>query len=260
LVPRRVTRSLLLVVAGLLGLLASGMVAAPAQAGSTRVSITDFQWSKDPQIDLGESVTWDWLGPDTQHSVSGRAPNASQWDSDPGTVRAHPLGHTFKVTFDLPGVYNFVCKLHASVRGSVTVSSNPGDPFSDPGPQPPLNLDIVPPNLQNTYLTRSRFANHGKGTGLTFQSNERGTASADYYRLVTRGRGRNRRTVRRFVGFSNWNVHVGINLVNFARRGSNFNAKPGRYAAVFFATDESSNSTTEQVLRFQVVRPKRPRR
>ena len=39
---------------------------APAQAANTRGSISDFQWSvKNPQIDLGESVTWDWIGPDT---------------------------------------------------------------------------------------------------------------------------------------------------------------------------------------------------
>jgi len=33
-----------------------------AGADSTRVSITDFAWSKDPEIDLGERVIWDWLG------------------------------------------------------------------------------------------------------------------------------------------------------------------------------------------------------
>jgi len=255
LVPRRVTRACLLLAAGLAGLLLSVLVAAPAQAGSTRVSITDFQWSKDPEIDLGESVTWDWIGPDSQHSVTGQAPNATQWDSDPGPVNAHPLGDTFTVRFELPGVYSFLCKLHSSVRGTVSVSSNPGDPFSDPGPQPPLNLDLIPPNLQSLYLTRPRFANHGKGTGLAFQSSERGTATADYYRLVTRGRGKNKRTVREFAGFSTWNVHIGNNLVNFARRGSVFKPRPGRYVALVFATDESANSTREINLPFEIIRP-----
>jgi plastocyanin len=243
--------------AAIVVLLLSLAVVAPAQAGSTRVSISDFQWSKSPEIDLGESVTWDWIGPDTQHSVTGRAPNANQWDSDPGPVNPHPLGDTFKVTFDLPGVYSFFCKLHASVQGTVAVSSNPGDPFSDPGPQAPLNLDLLPPNLQSVYLTRSRFADHGKGTGLALQSNERGTASADYYRLVTRGRGTNRRTIRQFAGFSTWDMHIGNNLVNFARKGTAFKAVPGRYVALVFATDQSANSTPEYRLRFEIVRPKR---
>jgi plastocyanin len=243
--------------AGLLGLLAVTMTAAPAQAGSTRVSISDFRWSKDPQIDLGESVTWDWIGPDTMHSVTGQAPNASQWDSDPGPVNPHPLGDSFKVSFDLPGVYNFVCKLHSSVRGTVTVSSNPGDPFSDPGPQAPLNFDLIPPNVQRIFLTSSRVSNRGNGVGLSFESNERGTASADYYRLVTRGRGNNKRTVREFAGFTTWGIHVGNNLVRFAPKGPAFQPKPGRYVALFFATDKASNSTPETTLRFEIFRPKR---
>jgi plastocyanin len=248
---------LLLIAAGLTGLLVSVMVAAPAQAGSTRVSISDFQWSKNPEIDLGESVTWDWIGPDTQHSVTGQAPNATQFNSDPGPVNPHALGHTFKATFDLPGVYNFVCKLHASVRGTVTVSSNPGDPFSDPGPQPPLKLDLLPPNLQSVFLTRSRFADHGKGTGLAFQSNERGVASADYYRLVTRGSGASKRTIRQFAGFRTWDMFIGNNLVNFAGKSEGFSAQPGRYVALFFATDKSANSTPEYRLPFEIVRSKR---
>jgi hypothetical protein len=67
-----------LLAASLLGLLAPVIAVAPAQADSTRVSISNFEWSKDPEIDLGESVTWDWIGPDTFHSVTGQAPNATQ--------------------------------------------------------------------------------------------------------------------------------------------------------------------------------------
>ena len=246
-----------LLAASLLGLLAPVIAVAPAQADSTRVSISNFEWSKDPEIDLGESVTWDWIGPDTFHSVTGQAPNATQWDSDPGQVKPHPLGGTFKVTFDQPGVYSFVCKLHSSVRGTVNVSGDPGDPLSDPGPQPPLNFDLIPPNLQSVYLTRLRFADHGKGTGLSFQSDARGIASADYYRLVSRGAGANRRTVRQFVGFRTWDMHIGNNLVNFARKDAVFAALPGRYVALFFATDESVNSTPEIRMPFEIVQPKR---
>ncbi|MEX0620729.1 MAG: hypothetical protein WD181_04040 [Solirubrobacterales bacterium] len=250
-------RLLLMLAVSVSGLFVAAVAVTPAQAGSTRVSISNFQWSKNPEIDLGESVTWDWIGPDTLHSVTGGGPNATFWDSDPGQVMPHPLGGSFKVTFDQPGVYSFVCKLHASVRGTVSVSSNPGDPFSDPGPQAALNSDLIPPNLQSVYFMRSRFADHGKGTGLAFQSNERGLATADYYRLVTRGRGTSVRTVRQFVSFRTWNVHIGNNLVNFARKTPDFEAAPGRYVALFFLTDDSSNSSPEVRLPFEIVRPKR---
>lgn len=106
-------------------------------------------------------------------------------------------------------------------------------------------------------MTRSRFADHGKGTGLSFQSDERGTASADYYRLETFGTGQNRRTVARFAGFRVWDVHIGNNLVNFARKDDVFAAEPGRYFALFFVTDRASNSTPELRMPFEIVRANR---
>ena len=117
---------------------------APAAAGNTRVSIANYAWSN-PQvhIDLGEKVTWDWLGPDLAHSVTGDLAQRLQWDSDPGTdAPAHRAGDTFTLQFNQPGTYVFQCKLHSFVRGEVIVSDAPGDPNSDPGPQPPLNIDV----------------------------------------------------------------------------------------------------------------------
>ena len=37
-----------------------------AGAANTRVSISNFAWSNEPGIDLGESVTWDWIGPEAR--------------------------------------------------------------------------------------------------------------------------------------------------------------------------------------------------
>jgi len=246
-------------------LLLSALFAAPANAGSTRVSVTDFRWSQMPQIDLGESVTWDWIGPDTQHSITGQAPNASQWDSDPGTVNAHPLGDSFRVTFNEPGVYEFICRLHVSVRGTVTVSNVPGDPDSDPGPQAPLNLDLEPPYLPSVYLSQTVLGFKGSGTAVNFAIDERGTGSADFYRLVKKNRGKNRKpkTVREFAGYQNWNNHVGNNKVRFAHRSSLFRAQPGKYVALVTATDESANTTPSVKLNFEIKakpKKKKPRR
>ena len=235
-------------------LIASALLVAPAQADNTRVSISDFQWSKNAEIDLGESVIWDWIGPDTLHSVSGEAPNATQWDSDPGNVNPHPLGDTFEVTFDQPGVYSFRCKLHASVRGTVTVSSNPGDPSSDPGPQPPPNFDLDPPNYTGIFLKSTTMGYKGKGTGMSFGVNEKSTVTVDYYRLVKQRKGKWK---RKFIGFDEWEAHVGNNTVNFGRRSEQFPADPGRYVGLTYATDEASNATPITKLKFKVKQKKK---
>ena len=175
-----------------------------ASANNSRVSIADFQWSnKTPHIDLGESVIWTWTGPDTNHSVTGRAPtdnpfdpittdDASQWDSDPGNEPNHEPGEEFKITFDHPGSYLFACKLHSVVRGVVTVSNDPGDPLSDPGPRPSINWDVDAPTVDDYFFTRDGtfpaspvIGPKGKGVGFRFSLGETGTASADYY--VTQG-------------------------------------------------------------------------
>ncbi|MBK5111735.1 MAG: hypothetical protein JJE10_10345 [Thermoleophilia bacterium] len=237
-------------------LLVMAITVGPAQAANTRVSISDFQWSQDPQIDLGESVTWDWIGPDTQHSVTGQPANATQWDSDPVRVESHPLGDTFTVTFNQPGEYEFICKLHASVRGVVTVSSTPGDPDSDPGPQAPLNLDIDPPDFQGVYLSDTVLGPKGKGTTMNFATDERGTVEADYYIKIKKG-GKKKKTVRSFAGFGRWSNHIGYNAVNFAKRTSDFKAKPGKYVARVAATDESANTTPTVELKFEIKKKKK---
>lgn len=280
--------------AGLIALVGFGCLApAVASADNTRVSLGDFVWSKDPEIDLGESVTWDFIGPDLQHSVTGQAPNATQWDSDPNSnVPFQPLGREYTVTFDQPGTYLFVCKVHSSVRGTVTVSNTPGDPTSDPGPKPALNFDLDVPVVDDVFFTRDgmnpapgTIGPNGKGIGLRFSVGERGHAEVDYYRLVPKYRWktikrkkriRNRRgkvrvkvvrkkkrvlvkRVRRYAGYSEWETHVGWNQVRFGVGSSNFpNPKAGQYVALFRATDESANTTSPIELRFE-IKPRRKR-
>lgn len=234
------------------GLVLLAFVAAPSQAANTRVSITDFKWSQSPQIDLGESVTWDWLGPDLQHSVTGQGANASGWDSDPTiSMPVHPLGDSYKVTFDQPGQYLFACKLHSSVRGTVVVSNTLGNPDSDPGPQAPLNFDMEVPYVDAIALEVPVFGPKGKGSPLAFSVNERGYADADYYKLVKRGK----RTKKVFTGYSVWTTYIGENLVPLAKRSKTFKAKPGKYEAQFRVTDEHANTTEPYKIQFEILGP-----
>jgi plastocyanin len=225
-----------------------GLVAAPAaSADNTRVSIANYAWSNPAvQINLGEKVTWDWLGPDLAHSVTGISANDLQWDSDPGTdAPDHRAGDSFTLQFNEPGTYLFQCKLHAFVRGEVIVSDVPGNPNSDPGPQPPLNIDVTPPTLGGVALASQR-AKGAKGIGMSARISERGSFEAVYRRFNSKGR-------PVYNGYRIWDSFIGINHFALAARSKHFRARPGRYEAVLRATDSSANVSKPVRKRFTIV-------
>ncbi len=228
-------------------LMLAGVLAAPASAANTRVSIANYRWSNPAvQINLGEKVTWDWLGPDLAHSVTGISANDLQWDSDPGTdAPGHRPGDSFTLQFSQPGAYLFQCKLHSFVRGEVIVSDVPGDPDSDPGPQPPLNIDVKPPTLGGVALRKRQFKGT-KGVGLSAQISDRGTLDAEYYRFNSKGK-------RVYNGFKTWDTFIGVNHVALGARWKHFRAKPGRYEAVLRATDTAENVSKPVKKRFTIA-------
>jgi plastocyanin len=216
-----------------------------AHAANRRVAIGHYQWSV-PQInlDLGEHVTWYWVGPDTMHSVTGTSPNASGLDSDPHiNTPNHPLGDSFRLSFNTPGTYRFQCKLHPGVRGTVLVSSKPGDPDREVDPVPQVNLDLTPPHMSGVKLRSRRFGRHG--TTLRFGVDETSKVEADYYAMRHGERDH-------FAGWHKWRAHVGYNDVTFAGRSKHFRAGPGRYMAVIRATDTSNNTARKKVRRFRI--------
>jgi plastocyanin len=216
--------------------LALGLVAAsPAAAANRRVAIGDYRWSlPEVSINLGEHVTWHFVGPDSSHSVTGISDNAKGLDSDPQTrLPHHQLGDTFRLTFNEPGVYEFQCKLHSAVRGTVTVSDTPGDPNTEADPVPPPNVDLIGPTLNEVRLGRTRFGARG-GTVLHLALDESALIEAEYYLLRPNGR-------KRYVGYADWNGHVGYNDFHFGTPREHFKAPPGRYMALLSATDASVN-------------------
>lgn len=225
------------------------LVAAPgAPALNTRVSIANYAWSSPTvQIDLGEKVTWDWLGPDLAHSVTGISANDLGWDSDPGTDSpSHRAGDGFTLQFTQPGAYLFQCKLHASVRGEVVVSATPGNPSSDPGPRPPLNLDVKAPTLGGIVLAKPRFRGT-RGIPFSAQISERGRLDGEYYRLNAKGK-------RTYNGYRVWKTFIGINHLALGARWKHFKARPGRYEVVLRATDTANNVSKPIRKRFEIVR------
>jgi plastocyanin len=221
-------------------------LASSASAANTRVSIADYAWSNPAvQIDLGEKVTWDWLGPDLAHSVTGVSANDLQWDSDPSTdAPSHRPGDSFTVQFAQPGVYQFQCKLHAFVRGEVIVSETPGDPNSDPGPRAPLNLDVKRPTLGGIRLRPPHFRGRS-GTTMTAAVSERGTLDGEYYLLRPGGK-------RTYNGYKVWKTFIGLNRFALGAPWKHFKARPGRYEVVLRATDQSNNTSKPVTKRFTI--------
>ena len=231
----------------LLFLVACMLVFAPnALASNTRVSISNYAWAPEQvHINLDEKVTWDWLGPDLAHSVTGTSANARQWDSDPNTdAPYHRPGFSYTIQFTQPGTYAFECKLHPFVRGEVIVSSNPGDPNSDPGPQAPLKIDVKKPTLNKVTLKQTRFSG-SKGVGMSAKVSEGGTLEAEYYRTGAGGK-------RAYSGYAEWRVSSGVNKLKLGAHSKHFKATPGHYEAVLRATDRAAN-TSKPVTRSFVI-------
>lgn len=233
--------------AAAIAILSLAAMAFPAAAGAvnTRVSIAYYKWSSpEVHVNLGEKVTWDWLGPDLAHSVTGISANSRQWDSDPHTdAPFHRAGYSYTIQFNEPGTYTFQCKLHPVVRGNVIVSDVPGEPNSDPGPQPPLNLDVTPPKLGPLKLAKHR-AQGSAGVPLSAKVSEKGHLEAQYYRLAPGG--------RTYAGFARWKTSAGINHLKLGARWKRFPAQPGRYEAVLRASDGSANQSKPMKLRFAI--------
>jgi plastocyanin len=229
----------------LLALFLIGALLVPAAAGAAnrRIAISDYQWS-DPNIhiDLGEHVTWYWTGPDLMHSVTGQPPNATQWDSDPGTLPKHSIGDDYQVSFDKPGTYEFQCKIHSLVRGTVTVSDKPGNPDAEPDPVPKSNVDLTAPKMRRVSLP-SKFG--PRGAPLTYSLNERGKLDVEYYRFSRKGK-------KRFAGWATYKAHVGFNNARIGKRKPHFKPKRGRYLVELRARDAAHNTSKPKQRRFRI--------
>ena len=227
------------------GLLVALLLSPVASASNRRVAISNYTWTDtEIEIDLGEHVTWYWVGPDLMHSITGSSPNAAGIDTDPGTNQPrHELGDMFQASFDQPGTYRLQCKLHTTVQGTVTVSNTPGDPVSEPDPVPRSNVDSTPPRLRDVTLGSRTFG--PRGTSLTFSLGERARISAELYRYDADGK-------RRFAGYRTYKGYIGLNGVRLGGRSKHFRPRPGRYRAVIEATDNANNTSESRRMGFTI--------
>lgn len=231
-------------------LLLAALAAAPAGAANRRIEISDYRWSEeDVAIQAGEHVTWHFTGPDLMHSVTGESQNVSGLDSDPGVNQPmQKLGRSYRVDFSQPGIYNFTCKLHTAVSGSVIVGPGPGDPVTEPDPIPDNNIDLVAPRLSSLRLGKPAVR-RGSGVALRYSLDERARIEADFFRFEGEGK-------RRFSGFQTFRGFIGINSIGLGAPDAKLRLGPGRYLAVLRATDGVANESDPRYLRLRVL-PKR---
>jgi plastocyanin len=219
--------------------------AGPARAADAKVAIGHYQWSNPVvHVDVGQHVTWYWVGPDTEHSVTGISPDDATDDSDPGRLPDHRIGSTYQLTFTQPGVYEFQCKLHPVVHGEVVVSDTPGDPSDDPDPIPKPNVDLTRPTLTGLFLSPSSFS--AAGTTLNLALDDPSLVDAEIWH-VTRG---HRST---YAGWQSWHAHIGFNYLPFGARGRHFRPATGRYVAFVQATDLFSNVSSTHRVAFRIL-------
>jgi plastocyanin len=199
---------------------AFGAFAAPAQAAD--VSISNFSFMPSSiSITQGETVNWTWAGPDTNHSVTSKSGQAESFDSDPGKTPSsldHPPGDTFSHTFNTPGTFTYLCKVHSFMTGKVVVNGPPGS-------------DVTPPVISKLSTTAGRKCKKGqkncKGrpTTLRFKLSEAATVNVKVPKHksanVTRA------------------GHTGSNSINF----STSKLPPGKWTLNVTATDTAGNKS-----------------
>ena len=136
------------------------------------------------------------------------------------------------------------------MRGTVSVSSSPGDPTTEVDPVPQSKVDLTPPYVDGVRLHSREFGR--RGTALDFGIDERAGVDAEIYRLVPRGHRGHRRPRRRFAGWQSWHAHVGLNSFRFANPTRHFHPAHGRYLAVLRFTDASNNTARPRRLHFKI--------
>jgi plastocyanin len=104
----------------------------PARAAT--VSVANFRYAPSTiRVAPGDTVSWSWAGPDTNHSVTADPGQAESFDSEGGVATPlidHPVGFTFSHTFTRAGSFTYFCQVHTFMRGRVDVGTSSGDTTS----------------------------------------------------------------------------------------------------------------------------------
>src|SRR3954447_15175938 len=128
----------------LIPLLATALVAllftSAAGANTVTIATRDNKTFNPTIVNIapGDTVQWNWVGPDTNHSPASNESVLEPFDTDPGNPNPnfnHPLGVNLSHTFQHSGSFAFHCKVHPDImRGTVNVSAAPVPAFTSSSP------------------------------------------------------------------------------------------------------------------------------
>ena len=99
------------------------VVSAPPAATARVVEVGGYVFSPgDIVINKGETVTWEWSGPDFNHNVTADDGSFASHPGVPDSQVGAPPGGKFEHRFDTVGTYSYICTLHPEdMHATVTV-------------------------------------------------------------------------------------------------------------------------------------------
>jgi plastocyanin len=202
------------------------VLAAPANAATVDVTVANTAFSPaNITVTQGDSVTWTFAGPDTNHSVTSDGTGAGSFDSDQGVLSPnHAVGDKFSVDMNFTGEFTYHCKVHASMTGKITVQQKINNP------NPPAQDTVAPKFGTPTVSVAKRVAHFTLDEDASVTAKLRGPTRKT---LTAKGKS-------------------GLNLLKLPKR-----LKPGRYALTLRATDASGNRSTTASVKFRVPKPKK---
>ncbi|HZO58796.1 MAG TPA: plastocyanin/azurin family copper-binding protein [Solirubrobacterales bacterium] len=138
------------------------VAAAPALAASATVDVGSFRYTpQDVTVDQGDTVTWNWVGPDVNHDVYEGVPIPRADPIPPALFESHPWilpddwanilepppGGTYSHLFDTAGTYDYWCRRHPGMTATVTVNAVEQPP--EPTPEDPAPVSqLAPPKAE----------------------------------------------------------------------------------------------------------------
>lgn len=179
--------------------------------GPAFVSIAQLEYDPNPaRIATGDSVIWQWDGPDRNHSVTA---DDGSFDSDPGKTSgiSHSASDSFAHTFNNPGTWTYHCKVHTFMRASVEVTGTPVG-----------QADTTPPGIRGLTVKRARR------TALV-----RASLSEDVFVTLRVRRGTRTAATHRYEAGAG----------PFARRIPIRRLRRGRYTLIATARDKAGNAS-----------------
>jgi plastocyanin len=124
------------------------------------VAIANYQYAPSTMtVNSGDTVEWDWTGPDLNHSVSSLGGALQSLESHlgalVGAILGPPAPGNYSHTFPDVGSYQYFCRVHPDMTGSVRVVAS-GAPDTQPanppsGAPPAPTAGVKPAASAKTY-------------------------------------------------------------------------------------------------------------